>query len=52
MVVLLNEPLSDDLTIGELAKYDSKAAVNDSFHFWWTVERLWWIENGTIRYDE
>lgn len=29
-----------------------QAEINDSFHFWWTVERLWWIENGTIRYDE
>ena len=29
-----------------------KDLVNDSFHLWWTVERHWWIENGTIRYDE
>lgn len=35
-------------------KYEpfSKAIINDSFHFWWTVERLWWIENGTIKYDD
>lgn len=30
----------------------SKAAVNDSFHFWWSMERLWWIEDGIIKYDE
>lgn len=30
----------------------SKAEINDSFHFWWPVERLWWIENGTIKYDD
>lgn len=29
-----------------------QAEINDSFHFWWTVECLWWIENGSIRYDE
>jgi len=30
----------------------SKAEINDSFHFWWSIERLWWIENGIIRYDD
>ena len=30
----------------------SKAEVNDSFHFWWSMERLWWIEDGIIKYDE
>lgn len=30
----------------------SKAEINDSFHFWWSMERLWWIEDGTIKYDD
>ena len=30
----------------------SKAEINDSFHFWWTTERHWWIESGRIKYDD
>ena len=30
----------------------SKSEINDSFHFWWKEERLWWIEDGTIKYDD
>ena len=30
----------------------SKAEINDTIHFWWSMERLWWIENGTIKYDD
>ena len=30
----------------------SKSEINDSFYFWWKEERLWWIEDGTIKYDD
>lgn len=30
----------------------SKSVINDSFHFWWTAERHWWIEDGTIKYSD
>ena len=30
----------------------SKSIINDSFHFWWTAERHWWIQDGTIKYSD
>lgn len=41
-----------NLFIQQIFYGDNKALVNDSFHFWWTVERHWWTGEGTIRYDE
>lgn len=36
------------------AKYNKYNAdeINDSFHYWWTFERLTWIEKGIIKYDD
>jgi len=25
--------------------------INDTIHFWWTMERLWWIDSGRIKYE-
>ena len=30
----------------------NKSEINDTIHFWWTVERQIWIEKGIIKYDD